>query len=69
MSKVANSIKPKKPAGVFSLKQWCQKNGYDGVTRQCVISARSSENEKVREWAKDAMVRNIARSEPPDEDL
>ena len=52
---------------IFSLKGWCQNNGYKGVTRECILSAIGSENEKVKGWAKEALVRNTAMQESESE--
>lgn len=45
----------------LNLKQWCKKNGHNGVTKECLLSAIGSEDEKVKEWAKEAMIRNTAK--------
>tara|TARA_R100001463_G_scaffold28418_7_gene65135 strand:+ start:315 stop:479 length:165 start_codon:yes stop_codon:yes gene_type:complete len=35
-----------------TLREWCIKNGYDGVTKECVISAFNSDDDKVQQLAK-----------------
>ena len=35
-----------------TLREWCQKNGYNGVTKECVLSAFQSNNPKIQELAK-----------------
>ena len=35
-----------------SLRDWCEKNGYDGITKECVNSAFNSPDPKVQEQAK-----------------
>jgi len=57
------------PKNVFTLKQWCKNNGYPGVTKECVLSAVSSEDPKVKKWGKDAMVRNLVAEETDKEDI
>ena len=44
---------------IFTMKQWCEKNGYPGVTNECLLSATGSENEEVRDMAKKARMVNI----------
>ena len=48
---------------ILNLKGWCQKNGYPGVTKECVLSAIGSEDENVKGWAKEALIRNTAMQE------
>ena len=35
-----------------TLKGWCEKNGYPGVTKECVLSAFQSENPDIHKLAK-----------------
>lgn len=35
-----------------TLRQWCEKNGYDGVTKECVTSAFQSPDPKIQQLAK-----------------
>tara|TARA_Y100001938_G_scaffold145850_1_gene223456 strand:- start:4132 stop:4287 length:156 start_codon:yes stop_codon:yes gene_type:complete len=35
-----------------TLRKWCESNGYDGVTKECVTSAFHSDNPKIQELAK-----------------
>jgi len=46
---------------VFTLKAWCDSNGYDGVTKECILSASGSENPKVVALAKKAKLTGIAK--------
>ena len=46
--------------GIVTLKDWCEKNGYDGVTKECVISASNSPDEEVQEMAKQHKLKSIA---------
>ena len=44
---------------IVTLKNWCEKNGYDGVTKECVISASNSSDEAVQEMAKQHKLKSI----------
>ena len=35
-----------------TLRGWCEKNGYPGVTKECVLSAFQSDNPEIQELAK-----------------
>ena len=41
--------------GVVTIEQWCGKNGYDGVTKECLISASQQDDPKVVQMAQDFM--------------
>ena len=49
--------------GLFTLSGWCKKNGYPGVTKECILSAEGSENKKLRKMAKEARLKNILKEE------
>ena len=44
-----------------TLKQWCIKNGYGGVTKECLLSANNSKNEELVKKVKNHMLEGIAR--------
>tara|TARA_Y100000310_G_scaffold343883_1_gene453687 strand:+ start:5284 stop:5544 length:261 start_codon:yes stop_codon:yes gene_type:complete len=46
--------------GIFSLHKWCSINGYPGVTRECIDSAGQSNDPKIIEMAKKALLQDIA---------
>ena len=35
-----------------TLRGWCEKNGYPGITRECVLSAFQSPDPKIQQLAK-----------------
>jgi len=35
-----------------TLRQWCEKNGYGGVSKECVLSAFQSPDPKIQQLAK-----------------
>ena len=37
--------------GIITLKQWCEKNGYNGVTQECIVSASQQEDPKLKKMA------------------
>ena len=43
---------PKTNKEIITLKGWCNKNGYPGVTKQCVMSAFQSPNPQIQKLAK-----------------
>ena len=47
--------------GIFTLRNWCEANGHKGVTKECLLSAKKSDNKKVREMAKEARIKNIIK--------
>tara|TARA_Y100001963_G_scaffold157872_1_gene255490 strand:- start:6505 stop:6726 length:222 start_codon:yes stop_codon:yes gene_type:complete len=48
--------------GIYSIDKWCRMNGYPGVTRDCIDSAKQSDDPKIVKMAKDAMITKIADS-------
>lgn len=48
--------------GIFTLKDWCTKNGYNGVTRECVMSAMQNNDPKVNKMAKKAVLTRVAKT-------
>ncbi len=49
--------------GIFTMESWCKKNGYNGVTKECLLSASQQEDGKLRKMAethlKTKIVKNI----------
>jgi hypothetical protein len=43
---------PKTNKEIITLKGWCSKNGYPGVTKQCVMSAFQSPDPQIQNLAK-----------------
>lgn len=43
-----------------TLREWCEKNGYPGVTKECVMSAFQSQDSKIQELAKRKKLEGIA---------
>ena len=46
--------------GIFSLHKWCSINGYPGVTKECIASAKQSSDPKIIEMTKQALLNKIA---------
>ena len=46
-----------------TLNSWCKENGYDGVTKKCLLSAFNSNNPKIQDLAKKHKLRGIADGE------
>ena len=44
----------------ISLKNWCFSNGYNGVTKECILSAFQSQDEKVQSMAKKQMIKGMS---------
>ena len=44
---------------IFTMKEWCKRNGYDGVTKECLLSASQQENSKLKEMAKEHLKTGI----------
>jgi hypothetical protein len=42
-----------------TLRQWCNKNGYPGVTEECILSAFNSDEPKVQQLAKKEKLKGI----------
>ena len=49
-----------------SLKNWCQSNGYNGVTKECIRSAFQSQDEKVQSMAKKQMIKGMSYGKEKD---
>ena len=41
------------------LKNWCLSNGYNGVTKECVMSAYQSQDKKVQKMARKEMIKGV----------
>ena len=41
------------------MSAWCKKNGYGGVTKECLLSASQQEDEKLSEMAKEHLKTGI----------
>ena len=48
------------PLKKVSLKNWCQSNGYNGVTRECILSAFQSEDKKVQSMSKKQIIKGMS---------
>ncbi|QDP57972.1 MAG: hypothetical protein Tp1124DCM412261_29 [Prokaryotic dsDNA virus sp.] len=44
---------------IFTMKEWCDKNGYDGVTKECLISASEQDDPKLKSMAKEHLSKGI----------
>ena len=55
----ANKSKASK-RGIFSLRKWCVINGYPGVTKECIASAKQSSDPKIIKMTKQALLNQIA---------
>ena len=51
----------------ISLKNWCMSNGYNGVTKECVMSAFQSQDKKVQNLAKKEMIKGISNVKEEEE--
>jgi hypothetical protein len=45
----------------LTLSSWCKKNGYGGVTEECILNAFNSDDPKVQGLAKKEKLKNIAK--------
>ena len=43
----------------MSLSDWCKKNGYDGVTKECIVSAFQSKDPVVQKHAKKERIKQM----------
>ena len=51
----------KKPTQMhLTLSSWCKSNGYDGVTKECVLNAFNSDIPAVQKLAKREKLKGIA---------
>lgn len=48
------------PLKKVSLKNWCESNGYNGVTQECIRSAFQSQDKKVQSMAKKQMIKGMS---------
>lgn len=46
---------------LHNLKEWCRKNGHDGVTKECMMSAYQSQDKKIQQMAKEATLKKITK--------
>ena len=46
---------------VVTIDQWCGANGYDGVTKECLLSAAQQEDPKIQAMAEDYMKKMIGQ--------
>ena len=54
-----NNLKVKKH---ITLESWCDKNGYGGVTKECVMSAFQSQNPDIVELAKKEKLKGMIKN-------
>ena len=47
--------------GIFTMEAWCKKNGYEGVTKECVLSASQQQDPKLQEMAKKHLKQGIIK--------
>ena len=43
------------------MEAWCKKNGYEGVTKECVLSASQQQDPKLQEMAKKHLKQGIIK--------
>ena len=43
------------------LKDWCSKNGYPGVTKECVASAFNSDDKEIQNLAKREKLKGLIK--------
>tara|TARA_R100000655_G_scaffold55781_1_gene93881 strand:- start:5353 stop:5517 length:165 start_codon:yes stop_codon:yes gene_type:complete len=46
---------------IVTLNQWCKTNGYDGVTQECINSAKNQEDPKLQGMVKKHLIRGVAK--------
>ena len=44
---------------IVTLADWCKKNNYPGVTKECVLSAYESNDPKIQELAKREKLKGV----------
>jgi len=49
--------------GIITLRGWCENNGYDGVSKECLVSASQSPDPKLREMVKKERLKGIIHNE------
>ncbi len=47
---------------VVTLADWCRKNNYPGVTKECVLSAYGSNDPKIQELAKREKLKGVLKN-------
>ena len=47
---------------IITLRDWCMKNNYPGVTKACVMSAFQSDNPQVVELAKREKLKGVIKN-------
>tara|TARA_R100000808_G_C2079923_1_gene104176 strand:- start:216 stop:395 length:180 start_codon:yes stop_codon:yes gene_type:complete len=45
----------------ITLNEWCSRNGYDGVTKECVMSAFNSDNPDIIKLAKREKLKGLIK--------
>ena len=55
---------PLRERGVSTLRQWCEMNGYEGATNECIQSAMNQNNPQLVAMAKEHLMRGVAKNEP-----
>ncbi len=46
---------------IMTMNDWCKKNGYDGVTKQCLMSASQQDDVKLRKMAEEHLKTGIIK--------
>ena len=47
------------PKPQTTLKNWCLSNGYDGVSKECLLSAFNSQDELIHKLAKQEKLKGV----------
>ena len=47
--------------GISTMVQWCKSNGYDGVTKECLLSASQQEDSKLKKMAEEHLKTGIIK--------
>ena len=58
--KICQRSKVDKP--IVTLADWCRKNNYPGVTKECVLSAYGSSDPKIQELAKREKLKGVLKN-------
>ena len=45
--------------GIVTMQQWCKNNGYNGVTKECLLSASQQEDTKLKKMAEEHLKTGI----------
>ena len=48
--------------GIFTMEAWCKKNGYDGVTKECLLSASQQADPKLKNMAEEHLKTGIIKN-------